>query len=81
MMLSSMDYEERFYARETLRDALKQMAVHGDTYIAAEAAERALDGLDLVDVIDACNVDDTYKIRVQYAFVVAARAGVFDVRF
>lgn len=76
-----LDYEERFYAREMLRDALMQMAVQGQTDIACEAAERALEGLELVEVIDACNVDDSYKIKVQDAFVVAARAGVFDVRF
>jgi len=80
MMVQKLDYEERFYAREMLRNALQQMSVHGETNIACDAASKALDGLDVVDVVDACCVDDRHKIRVQDAFVVATRAGVFDVR-
>jgi len=66
-------------AREVLRDRLLQVAVHGETDAACDAAEAALEQLSAPHVIDALLFAGRYRDALQVAYVAAVRMGIFDV--
>jgi hypothetical protein len=64
---------------ETLKDCLRQVAVHGETEAACDAAEAALEQLSAPHVIDVLLFAGRYRDALQVAYVDAVRKGIFDV--
>jgi hypothetical protein len=68
-----------FEARETMRDALRQIAVHHPSADARTWAERALDELTLWTVYKVlCHLTDGSFDHLGGCFFDCVRAGVFD---